>query len=598
MRHEDNTPGRIFEAYDKGQAYKAGLGHLGLFEQARRNERFYAGDQWYGAQCGNERPLVRHNLIKRIGDYKMAMLASGPVSVNYSAEGVPNTVGLQRRVQDARKALREGEAYDTLGMTGDDEVPLVMSALSDYFRTTAERLHFDALKEEALRCAYIAGTGLLYTWWDADADTGLYADDERKQPIRGDIACEVLDVESVVFGDPNKDDVQAQPYILIAQRKRVKDLREEAKRNGRRASDVRAIGADTDTGYAPGDRGQDEPLDADKATVITKLWRDDDKIIHAIRVCKGVVVRPEWSLQVRLYPLAKFGWERRRSCVYGDSEITYLIPNQIAVNRMISASVWAVMVMGMPIMLVDRDVLGEQRITNDPGQILEAAGDPDKLAGAIRYINPPAFSPQYHQYAESLIANTLSQSGANDVALGDIKPDNTSAIIAAREAATMPLQTLQLRYYQFCEDVARIWAEFWVQLYGNRALKVEDGAQGVWYLPFDADKYKQLLISVRVDVGAASLWSEVQTIQTLDNMLANGEITPLQHLERMPNGYIPDKTGLINDMQAAQQGAQQAAADPQAVLSQLSPEAQETYNGLPPEQQQALLAQVMGGGAA
>lgn len=610
MKKEDNLPSRIGEQYDKGQEFKQGLGDRGLFDQARMNERFYVGDQWYGAQCGNERPLVRHNLIKRIGDYKMAMLASGPVAVNYSAEGVPNTVGLQRRVQEARKALREGEAYDALGLDPDSETPLVMSALSDYFRTTAERLHFDSIKEEALRCAYIAGTGLLYTWWDPDADTGLYADAQRRQPIKGDIACEVLDVENVVFGDPNRDDVQAQPYILIAQRMGVQALREEARRNKRPSSDIRAISADVDTGFAPGDRGQDEPTDADKATVVTKLWRAEDGMIHALRVCRGVVVRPEWSLRVRLYPLAKFCWERRRSCAYGDSEITYLIPNQIAVNRMISASVWAVMVMGMPIMMVDDDVLQGQRVTNDPGQIVRVAGDTDKLAGAIRYVNPPAFSPQYQQYAESLIANTLSQSGANDVALGDIRPDNTSAIIAAREAATMPLQTLQLRYYQFCEDVARIWAEFWVQLYGNRALKIEDGTQGVWYLPFDADKYKQLLISVHVDVGAASLWSEVQTVQTLSNMLANGQITLPQFLERIPNGYIPDKTGLINDVQAQQAaagerqqqeavgGSRRAADDPQAILAQLSPAARETYNALPPEQQQALLAQAMGGGAA
>ena len=39
-----------------------------------------------------------------------------------------------------------------------------MSALTDYFKTTAERVKLDDLKEQTLRNAYIAGTGVLYTY--------------------------------------------------------------------------------------------------------------------------------------------------------------------------------------------------------------------------------------------------------------------------------------------------------------------------------------------------------------------------------------------------------------------------------------------------
>ena len=60
------TPEAIFDAYEKGKNYKSGLGKHGLFEQAKINERFFVGDQWYGADCGNDRPLVRHNIVKRI----------------------------------------------------------------------------------------------------------------------------------------------------------------------------------------------------------------------------------------------------------------------------------------------------------------------------------------------------------------------------------------------------------------------------------------------------------------------------------------------------------------------------------------------------
>lgn len=60
---KQQTPAAIFAEYERGVAYKAGLGERGLYEQGRANERFFAGDQWHGARSGGERPLVRHNVI-------------------------------------------------------------------------------------------------------------------------------------------------------------------------------------------------------------------------------------------------------------------------------------------------------------------------------------------------------------------------------------------------------------------------------------------------------------------------------------------------------------------------------------------------------
>ena len=91
----NSEPIRIFEEYRKGTEFKSALWNKGLFEQAKINERFYIGDQWHGAKCGSDRPLVRHNVIKRIGDYKMAAITSSPVTVSFSADGVPNTVELK-----------------------------------------------------------------------------------------------------------------------------------------------------------------------------------------------------------------------------------------------------------------------------------------------------------------------------------------------------------------------------------------------------------------------------------------------------------------------------------------------------------------------
>ncbi len=544
-------PATVFEEFRKGIDYKASLGSRGLYEQTRINERFYVGDQWKGANCGTDRPLVRHNVIKRIGDYKMAMVGNSPVTVNYLAEGVPDTLNLREHARAFRERAAKGEDPAVLlqerVLSPDEEVNLIMNAMSSYFKVTAERVDFSTIRETALKNAYISGTGLVYTYWDSDIATGLYADAARRVPIKGDIACEVLDIENVYFGDPVCDDIQKQPYILMTKRLSVDEARRMAKKYGRSAAEQRAIVADED------DIGNHEfAVTADgKCTVITKLWREYDDAgvphIYGAVVCRGAVIRPKWKLPVRIYPLAQFTWEKRRGCGYGESEITYLIPNQIAINRMITASVWAVMVMGMPIMLVNGDVVTGP-VTNDPGQIIKVIGTSDEMQSAVRYVTPPNFSPQFDNLTASLISNTLTQSGANDVVLGDVNPTNTSAIIAVRESATMPLNTVQNRYYRFIEDIARIWAEFWVTQYGPRSLKI-DGVDGSWYMPFDGNRYQDLIISTRVDVGAAAIWSESQSVQTLDSLFDRQVIDPVQYLSRLPKGVVPNLDALIHELQ-------------------------------------------------
>ena len=604
MKRKPWEPEQIFAEYEAGRTFKSGLGRKGLYEQGKINERFYIGDQWHGARCGNDRPLVRHNVIKRIGDYKMAVVASNPVTVNYSVEGVPNTVGISDRARDERDAFAQGQIspQETMGLPPEEELAVTMTALSDYFKTTAERVKFDDLKEQALRNAYVSGTGVLYTYWDDKIRTGLYADESGTTPIQGDIACEVLDIENVYFGDPNLYDVQAQPYIIIAQRKSVADLQREARRNGRSEAEIDAIKPDRDTGYMAGDMSEDEPEDSRKATVLTKFWKEWAKDgtckIMASVAARGATIRYRWDTKLRLYPLAAFRWERRRNCAYGESEITYLIPNQIAINRMLTANVWAVMMLGMPLTIVNRDIV-QQPITNDPGQLIEVNGNGEDMANAMRYVNPPNFAPAFEQNITSLISNTLTQSGANDAALGDVRPDNTSAIVAVREAATMPMQTVQNRFYSFIEDMARVWAEMWVTMYGRRSLKIED-ENGVWYMPFDSEKYRDLLISVKVDVGASALWSEIQSVNTLDNLLASQIITPKQYLERLPKGSVPNLSGLIREMQEAQRAQEEAAmqapeqqgVDVQSIIDGLPPEYRQAFDSVPPEQQAAMLQEI------
>lgn len=592
-------PENIFEEYKTGSNYKANIGKRGITEQGKVNERFFVGDHWHGAKCGNSRPLVRRNIIKRIAEFKMSSITAAPLAVNYTADGISD-IGVEAEQDEIIGGFKKGEIPQ--GDASNAEISAVMQTLSEYFKITAERLRLDLLKEQALRNCYISGTGLLYTYWDETIKTGLYADESKTTAINGDIRCEVLEVEKVVFGEPNTEEIENQPYILISRRRNIEECKRMAKRNKCSDEEIEKIIPDNVNTYSEeGQYGENEPIDNQRVTTIIKFykeWNEDgtEFRIMCTECTEKVVLRKPFDIKIKHYPIAIMPWERRRSCIYGESEITYLIPNQIAINRCLTAAVWSLISTGMPIMIVNGDVV-TQHITNEPGQVLKVYGDANEITGAIKYVQPPIVQSQYINATNEMAMNTLSDSGANDAALGNIKPDNATAIIQMREAALQPMQMYMNRFYDFIEQLARIWADFWINLYGKRNIKTVT-EEGTEYIAFDGNRYKNLVITARIDVGASTLWSEAVVISTLDNLLERNIIDFAQYLDRLPNGLIPDVTGLKKDLQVQAKKAElQAGMSDEAILqdfAQQQPELFKQYQRMPATKQMAMLAKIKG----
>jgi hypothetical protein len=148
--------------------------------------------------------------------------------------------------------------------------------------------------------------------------------------------------------------------------------------------------------------------------------------------------------------------------------------------------------------------------------------------------------------------------------MGDSRPDNTSAIIALQRAANTPMELTKQNYYQCIEDMGRIWLDMMAAKYGTRKVEIamdmdKPGEQPLgMVLPeqdfledFDFSILRNLQLAIKQDVGASSYWSEMASMQTLDNLLMNKLITPKQYVERLPNGYISRKQELLADFEAA-----------------------------------------------
>ena len=169
-----SEPKIIFNEYLNGVNFKEALGAKGLCEQTKINERFYVGDQWYGAKCGNDRPLVRYNVIKRIGDYKISQIVSAPVAVKFSANGVATDLHTKNNINLKKAELSQNKISEFTGDIEAEEINLIMSVLSDYRVSTAHRVGLDCLLATALKKAFISGTGIIYTYWDKGVNIGRY----------------------------------------------------------------------------------------------------------------------------------------------------------------------------------------------------------------------------------------------------------------------------------------------------------------------------------------------------------------------------------------------------------------------------------------
>ena len=197
MNYHKNICSEIFAQHSAAEDYKCGIGRKGLFEQIKQNRRFYKGDQWYGAKTGADKPLVTNNVVRRIGDYKTAVVGGEKIKVSFSPIGV-SSISLKEAEKRLKSEIMNGDkrGFDKLS---DEEILLASKAVSQYFNNCINRLHFDDICMTALKNAYITGTGIVYVYWDCNVKTGLFADDKRTVPIMGDICAEVIDIENVDY---------------------------------------------------------------------------------------------------------------------------------------------------------------------------------------------------------------------------------------------------------------------------------------------------------------------------------------------------------------------------------------------------------------
>lgn len=484
--------------------------------------------QWEGVKS-NGLPTPVFNFIKRVVLFSVANVTTDNIKLN--ATPLPSTSEMPA-----------------------DIIEVFSQIINDQFSAIFERNHMSGLIRENARNAAVDGDGCMYTYWDADAETG--------QQAKGAIKTEVLQNTQVIFGNPNSRDVQSQPYIIIERRMLVKEARKYARAHGVSEADAESIVADE---KAVGNVWMDT-LGGGKVTVLLRMWKEDGEV-HCYECTRTQVLRKEWSIGIPLYPITWMSWDYIQDCYHGQAMITGLIPNQIFVNKLFAMSMISLMTLAYPKIVYDKT-----KVAKWSAKVGSAIGVNGSVDGVAKIIDPASISPQISQFIDTAIGYTQRFLGATDVALGDTRPDNTSAIIALQRASAIPAELTRRNLMQNIEDLGRIYMAFMAENYGKRYVEIKIPQQGgTAMIEFDFGLLKKIPCTIDLDAGASAYWSEIASMQTLDNLLMNKMIPVSEYLRRLPAGQISEREALIAIMEASEQQQQQAAM------------AEQMDGGMPPE---------------
>ena len=529
MARKQKIPTReeILKRYEKGYGFNQAIG---LYDQVKVNEDFFIGNQWVGVES-NGLPTPTYNMFKRVVNFQVSTITSDNMAIQVT--GMPSTSGYTQK-----------------------QLERFCEVINHQIAAIMERNKIVAKNREFLRNAAVTGDGCMHFYFDPSVENG--------QMGKGEIKAEVLDNLRVMFGNPNCRDVQRQPFIIITRRELVEDVKwriDDLKEMGKEDGETYTKVTNPDDIQPDSEKFQNEydSYTDDKVTVLTYYYRNRETgTIWCIETTEKQIIREAYDTELTLYPMVWINWDYIRDCYHGQAMVTGLLSNQKFINKMFAMVGISQITMAFPKYIYDRT-----RIRNWSGDVGVAIGVNGNVADVAKVIEGAPVSPQIAQFIELAFDKTHSLLGASDVAMGDSRPDNTSAIIALQRAANTPMELTKQQDYQAMEDAARIWIDMMAVNYGTRMVEVamdmdKPGEQPlgmnlpeqVFLEPFDFSRLKEVQLSIKQDVGASSYWSEMASMQTLDNLLMNKHITLKQYLERLPSGYITKKQELLDELAA------------------------------------------------
>ena len=627
MNRIENQMTNVWKYYERGKSYNNSL-TPNQYNVVRTNTEFFIGNQWQNlpqTPAMAKLPKPTFNILKRVASLFIASLSSSAVAVR----------------------LEPLAHYDGGGMAGpDDDIAGFANASVN---NLLEKLNFDYRLREALYDGAQTGDYCAHFYWDATAQPF----GARLGPYRGEIGMELVDGINVMFGNPNEFDVQKQPYVIIVGRDTAMNLRREMEqfrktKNGMHSgtaatkNDESLVQADSENWDFAGVGGRTEAqADSEVGKVLycymyTKVQKEQEMVdpktglplmepelgpdglpkyeedangflvpkmvpakeivttVHVTKATRSTVIYEDVDTGLSLYPIAWGNWERQKNQYHGRALVTGMLPNQISINKLFASAIRHVDLMAFSKTIYNADLISSWN--NEIGQAIGVHGlQPGQSIQQVAYnLQPSDMSNQVFALIDKAMAYTKECLGTTDAQMGNVKPENTSALMVLNTNAEVPLENIRAGEYEWLEDCCKIILDMQGTLYGKRPVimskvfkDIVTDAGGVPVIDpmtgqmktqevtykvvenFNFNELKNVALSMKIDAGATTYFSEIAMTQTLDNLRRDGTLDVIQYLERLPDKLVPKKKELIDELrgriaQGTQENAEAGAAIPQA----------------------------------
>jgi hypothetical protein len=580
----DDKKTKDWRLYEFGKKYNNSL-KPSYYDTVDANLAFFEGDQWRNLEAENM-PKPVFNIIKRVGTFFVSSLTTSKTKLHF-------------------EPLLNADNGESEELSPSDFANAMVSNLFD-------KMKMDFRIKDALFDGVKTGDYCAHFYFDTSKKP--YG---TQMGIEGEIEMELVDGSNVFFGNANNPKVESQPYIIISGRDMVENLREEAKKHSTNKQEINSIQEDKNYNEQSGDSGKIE-VEADdygkalyiivyrkkkvKRPVLDEFGKpqldetgkpvtEEVTAITASKSVENAYIYKDIDTGLEHYPIAWGNWEKQKNQYHGRALCTGLLPNQIFINRMFAMVMYHLMMTAFPKAVYNADIIPSW--DNEIGSSIGVSGMDlnSPIKNVAGYLEPGNMSNQIIQTIELAMQYTKETLGISDAALGSIDPKNTSAIIAVQKSSAIPLENPKANLYEWIEDIGQILLDMMGTYYGTRPVVIEQQGQKQ-VVEYDFNTFKNTWLNVRADVGEASYWSEIASLQTLDTLLDREKIEFIDYLERVPDEYIPQKQELISKIKQQMEEAEMVANDPATLIAQLTPEEQQAFYSAPPEQQQMIIQQL------
>jgi len=500
----------IWDKFERGKRY---LESTDLSGRTERAYRFYTGDQWHGIETGGEE-LPMANFIKPIVRYKVATICQKAMTAHFNPKD-----------------------------RADREAAAAAEHLNRLFSMNWELGKMDMVTRQMVKDGAIAGDSYIFFGDGGEVQKG-----------------QMIDNVNIFFGDEKTNDIQQQPYIIIRERRFVKDVRAEAEKNGiKDEAELGLIREDNEDWDELGEKGDiDYDEDEGKCVSLLYLYRDDDGFIHTVKSVRNLIYQPDRAIiainhdedgneiktGLKMYPIVSFLWEERKNSARGISEVEYLIPNQLEVNKTLARRALTVKNVSYPKTVVNSHAVRNIDDIYKAGAVIEVDdANVQGIGSIIGYLNATSVAPDAKNLSDELMINTRELAGAGDAATGAIDPTKASgtAIIAVRDQSALPLNEQMARMRQFVEDVALVWFDIW-RAYNPDGIKESDNEGEI---EVTGGMLEELEFNVFIDVTDRDAYSRYAEEQAIGELFGRGAISFEEYVSLLREDSIVPKAKLM-----------------------------------------------------